>query len=56
MDGNDGCRHRQRADNAGVERLDTVDDGDAAGGVKDDGYLSPRLSPLSLMISLKKKQ
>ena len=25
-------------------------------GVKNDGYLSPRLSPLSLMISLKKKQ
>lgn len=32
MDGDDGCRHRQRADNAGVERLDAVDDGDAASG------------------------
>ena len=32
MDGNDGCRYRQRADNAGVERLDAVDDGDTAGG------------------------
>ena len=32
MDGDDGCRYRQRADNAGVERLDAVDDGDTAGG------------------------
>ena len=32
MDGDDGCRYRQRADNAGVERLDAVDDGDAASG------------------------
>ena len=32
MDGDDGGRYRQRADNAGVERLDAVDDGDAAGG------------------------
>ena len=32
MDGDDGCRYRQRADNAGVKRLDAVDDGDAASG------------------------
>ena len=32
MDGDDGCRHRQRANNAGVEGFDAVDDGDAASG------------------------
>ena len=32
MDGDDGCRYRQRADNAGIERLDAVDDGDTVGG------------------------
>jgi len=56
MDGDDGCRYRQRADNAGVERLNASLTVIPLAGVKDDGYLSPRLSPLSLMISLKKKQ
>ena len=43
MDGDDGCRHRQRADNAGVERLDAVDDGDAASGGQKRRVLKPKV-------------
>jgi hypothetical protein len=43
MDGDDGCRHRQRADNAGVERLDAIDDGDAACGGQRRRILKPKV-------------
>ena len=43
MDRDDGCRHRQRADNAGVERLDAVDDGDAASGGQKRRVLKPKV-------------
>ena len=32
MDSNDDCRNRQRSDDAGVEGLNTVDNGDTGGG------------------------